>query len=212
MKDLSTFREEYRRDELHEDNIKKDPLQQIELWLQDAIDNHIIEPNAMCVATSTADGRPSIRVVLLKELNKRGFVFFTNYNSRKGKEISANPHTAIVFDWHQMERQVRIEGIIEKISEEDSDSYFNSRPHGSKIGAWVSPQSQVVKGREELDKLQLQTEQRFEGDDIPRPPHWGGYILLPTKIEFWQGRPSRLHDRILYTKTNNHWTIERLAP
>lgn len=213
MKDLSKLREEYLKGELLENNINKDPFQQFGLWIQEAIDSHVSEPNAMSVATSTPDGKPSIRVVLLKELNQQGFVFFTNYDSRKGAEIAANPNAAIVFDWHQIERQVRIEGVITKISEEDSDTYFNSRPRGSKIGAWVSPQSQVINGREQLDKLQQQTEQRFEGQDIPRPTHWGGYILIPTSIEFWQGRPSRLHDRILYSKkSNNEWDIERLAP
>lgn len=212
MKDLSQFREEYRRGELIESEVKSNPLQQFEVWIQDAINNLVSEPNAMSVATATPEGKPSIRVVLLKELTERGFVFFTNYNSRKGKEIYENPHAAIVFDWHTMERQVRIEGIIAKISEIDSDTYFNSRPEGSKIGAWVSPQSQVVKNRQELDELQIKTEQQFEGKNIPRPPHWGGYILVPTKIEFWQGRPSRLHDRILYKLEGNKWIIERLAP
>ncbi len=212
MKDLSDFREEYNRDELHENNIKSNPLHQFDIWLQDAINSQLSEPNAMSVATSTPNGKPSIRVVLLKELNERGFVFFTNYNSRKGMEISANPYASILFDWHQMERQVRIEGIIEKISNDDSDTYFNSRPEGSKIGAWVSPQSQVVNGREELDTLLQQTKQRFKDQIIPRPPHWGGYILIPSKIEFWQGRPSRLHDRILYKLVENKWLIERLAP
>lgn len=212
MKDLSKFREEYRSGELLESNINKDPLQQFDIWLQDAIDSQISEPNAMSVATSTPDGKPSIRVVLLKELNQQGFIFFTNYNSRKGTEISDNPHAAIVFDWHQIERQVRIEGVIKKISEKDSDTYFNSRPESSKIGAWVSPQSQVVMGREELNKLQNKTDKLFEGKNIPRPPHWGGYILLPTSIEFWQGRPSRLHDRIVYRLHKDKWIIERLAP
>ena len=212
MKDLSNFREEYRSGELHENEIKENPFQQFEIWMQDAINNKTIEPNAMAVATSTPDGKPSIRVVLLKELTDDGFVFFTNYNSRKGHEIDFNPNAAIVFDWHIMERQVRIEGTIKKVSNEESDAYFNSRPEGSKIGAWVSPQSQVVNGREELDKLQQQTEQRFAGKSIPRPPHWGGYIVIPTTIEFWQGRPSRLHDRIRYTKTTEGWKIDRLAP
>lgn len=212
MKDLSSYREEYRRGELHENEIKANPFQQFEIWMQDTIDNRTIEPNAMAVATSTPDGKPSIRVVLLKELTDQGFVFFTNYHSRKGQEISSNQHVAAVFDWHVMERQVRIEGTIKKISEEESDIYFNSRPEASKIGAWVSPQSQVVNGREELDKLQQQSEQRFAGKSIPRPPHWGGYIIIPSKIEFWQGRPSRLHDRILYSITNEGWKIDRLAP
>lgn len=212
MKDLSNFREEYRRGELHEDEVKQDPFQQFELWMTDAINNKGFEPNAMSVATATPNGKPSIRVVLLKELNQSGFVFFTNYISRKGIEISVNPHAAIVFDWHVMERQVRIEGTIEKISDEESDAYFNSRPEGSKIGAWVSPQSQIVKGREELNELQKQTEKRFEGKPIPRPPHWGGYIVVPTSIEFWQGRPSRLHDRILYTRKGDTWDMVRLAP
>lgn len=212
MKDLSNYREDYRRGELNESDVKADPFQQFEIWMQDAINNKGFEPNAMSVATATPDGKPSIRVVLLKELTNQGFVFFTNYNSRKGNEIAQNPHAAIVFDWHVMERQVRIEGRIEKISEHDSDTYFNSRPEGSKIGAWVSPQSKIVKGREELDQLQQQTELRFANQPIPRPPHWGGYILIPHRIEFWQGRTSRLHDRIVYNRNGDSWEVVRLAP
>ncbi len=212
MKDLSNYREDYRRGELSESDVKANPFQQFKIWMQDAINNKGFEPNAMSVATATPDGKPSIRVVLLKELNEHGFVFFTNYNSRKGNEITINPYAAMVFDWHVMERQVRIEGKIEKISELDSDTYFNSRPKGSKIGAWVSPQSQIVNGREELDQLQHQTEQRFADQPIPRPPHWGGYILIPHRIEFWQGRTNRLHDRIVYNRNGDSWEVVRLAP
>lgn len=212
MKKLADFREEYRKGELHEKDVKSSPFDQFENWFQFAIESKLSEPNAMSVATATPEGKPSIRVVLLKELNEKGFVFFTNYLSRKGKEIEENPQAAIVFDWHPIERQVRIEGSIMKISEEESDIYFNSRPEASKIGAWVSPQSEVVESRETLNSLQQKTEKRFEGKSIERPPHWGGYIVIPDVIEFWQGRPSRLHDRIVYYKTDKGWTIKRLAP
>lgn len=212
MKNLSDFREEYRKGELHESEMLADPLEQFKVWMDDAINSHLSEPNAMAVATSTPDGKPSIRVVLLKEVNERGFVFYTNYRSRKGREIEKNPQASIVFDWHPIERQVRIEGKVLKVSAEESDRYFDSRPEGSKIGAWVSPQSEIVENREALDKMQEETERRFEGKTIVRPPHWGGYIVIPEVVEFWQGRPSRLHDRVAYCKTEDGWQMKRMAP
>lgn len=212
MKKLFDFREEYKKGELNETDLKINPMEQFQQWLQTAIDSNISEPNAMTLATSTTSGKPSARVVLLKEINKNGFVFFTNYLSRKGREMLENPFVALVFDWHPIERQVRVEGRIEKLSIEDSDTYFNERPREAQIGAWTSPQSKILKNREELDDLQHSFEEKFNSGDVPRPSHWGGFIVLPTTIEFWQGRPSRLHDRLVYHKTEEGWTLHRLAP
>jgi pyridoxamine 5'-phosphate oxidase len=212
IEDLSNMRQDYTVGDLREQMVQSDPLDQFKLWMEKAIELDIVEPNAMIIATSTVAGKPSARTVLLKEVNKNGFVFFTNYNSRKGRELSANPFASVVFDWHAIARQVRIEGRVEKISESDSDDYFNSRPESSKIGAWVSPQSQVIRERAELELMQVEYEKQFEGRTIHRPPFWGGFLIRPDVIEFWQGRPNRLHDRIVYYKTEDGWTIHRLAP
>lgn len=212
IEDLSNMRQDYTVGDLSEQMMQSDPLDQFKLWMEKAIELDIVEPNAMIIATSTVAGKPSARTVLLKEVNKNGFVFFTNYNSRKGRELSANPFASVVFDWHAIARQVRIEGRVEKISESDSDDYFNSRPESSKISAWVSPQSQVIKDRIELESMQVEYEKQFEGRTIHRPPFWGGFLIRPDVIEFWQGRPNRLHDRIVYYKTEDGWTIHRLAP
>jgi pyridoxamine 5'-phosphate oxidase len=166
----------------------------------------------MTLATATTEGKPSARVVLLKEMNSEGFVFFTYYLSRKGRELLLNPHAALVFDWHEVERQVRIEGRVEKLPAVESDAYFNSRPENAKIGAWTSPQSKIVKDRIELDELRKETVQRFAHKEIHRPDHWGGFLIRPTVIEFWQGRPDRLHDRIAFYKTEEGWSMHRLAP
>ena len=176
------------------------------------MDAHVNEPNAMTVATASKSGKPAARILLLRNFNENGFVFYTNYSSRKGEEIDENPNCALLFFWPELERQVRIEGKLIKQSSAESDLYFNSRPRTSKLGAWTSPQSKVVKNRKELDELYEQTSQRFPSEDVPRPPHWGGFVLQPDSIEFWQGRPSRMHDRILYTLVNGNWRIERLAP
>lgn len=210
--DLSNMRQDYTVGELSEKMMQEDPLQQFKLWMEKAIELDIVEPNAMIIATSTAEGKPSARTVLLKEVNDKGFVFFTNYLSRKGRELTANPFASVVFDWHAIARQIRIDGCVEKLSEVDSDDYFNLRPEASKIGAWVSPQSQVVRDREELESLQVKFEKLFEDNIITRPPHWGGFLIKPDVIEFWQGRSNRLHDRIVYYKTKDGWTIHRLAP
>jgi pyridoxamine 5'-phosphate oxidase len=212
MKNLHAFREEYRSGKLHETEMGADPIEQFQLWLQAAIDAGVPEPNAMTLATCTPDGKPSARVVLLKEVNHDGFVFFTNYLSRKGRELLENPFAALVFDWHGIERQIRVEGGVEKLAGQDSDNYFSERPREAQIGAWASPQSRILDSREELEEFQASIEKRFADQTIPRPSHWGGFILHPTTIEFWQGRPGRLHDRLVHHKTEEGWTLHRLAP
>ncbi|NLJ01383.1 MAG: pyridoxamine 5'-phosphate oxidase [Bacteroidales bacterium] len=212
MSKLSGMRQEYEAGSLDETRMASDPLVVFNEWMEQAIAAGLLEPNAMTVATATADGKPSARVLLLKEVNEEGFVFFTNYQSRKGEELMANPYAALVFDWHTLQRQVRVEGEVEKLSPEASDDYFNSRPEGARVGAWVSPQSKVVQGREELNRLQEEQEKRFREEPVYRPPHWGGFLVRPTAVEFWQGRPSRLHDRVVYHKTEGGWTKQRLAP
>lgn len=212
MDELSKMRQEYRVGSLNETEMASNPFDEFRVWLETAIAFGLSEPNAMVVASATPDGRPSARVVLLKELNDKGFVFYTNYMSRKGRELLANPFTAAVFDWHDIERQVRIEGLVEKVEDEESDAYFNVRPNDAKIGAWASPQSRIVKGREELEELQRRYTTQFAGSEVPRPPHWGGFLIRPTMIEFWQGRPNRMHDRMAYYKVDKGWSMQRLAP
>ena len=212
MDNLHKMRQEYAAGSLNETNMPQNPMEEFNVWLDFAINSGLTEPNAMTVATATADGKPSARVLLLKEVNDKGFVFFTNYLSRKGRELVVNPEVALVFDWHDIERQVRVEGRAEKLPEEESEAYFNERPEDAKIGAWASPQSKIVKDREELEKHLEEIEEQFEGMPVHRPNHWGGYLIRPTVIEFWQGRPSRMHDRLVYFKTEEGWTMHRLAP
>jgi pyridoxamine 5'-phosphate oxidase len=198
---------------LLEADVDADPVKQFEKWWDDALKSEIYEANAMTLATVDADMVPSARIVLLKGFDEKGFVFFTNYNSQKGSELARNDRACLVFFWKELERQVRITGIAEKISAEESIAYFNSRPDGSKIGAWASPQSLVVAGKAWLKETFDYYMERFKHGEIPRPPHWGGYRVKPFRVEFWQGRPNRLHDRILYTSAeDNSWKIERLAP
>lgn len=210
---LADLREDYRKEALSENDVASDPITQFGYWFQEAVDAALPEPNAMVLATVSPEGRPSARVLLLKGFDPAGFVFFTNYASRKGRELFANPHAAMTFLWLPLERQVRIEGVVTKCSEEVSDAYFASRPEGSRLGAWASPQSTVVADRATLETRMSEAEARFEGHAIPRPSHWGGYVLAPTEVEFWQGRPSRLHDRIRYRRApDGTWIRERLAP
>jgi pyridoxamine 5'-phosphate oxidase len=213
MNEFERLRKEYSSKSLFENEVAGDAILQFKKWWQEAIDSHIEEPNAMTLATATIDGKPSARIVLLKEINNKGFVFFTNYESRKGQQIQSNPNVSLVFFWKELERQVRVEGIIEKIATEESDAYFDSRPKESKIGAWSSPQSQILSGRGTLERDFLKYSEEFNSRNIPRPKHWGGYIVIPALIEFWQGRPARLHDRLQYTiQKDGNWKIERLAP
>jgi len=188
------------------------PIKMFAKWFEQAKDSGIILPESMTVATATADGRPSARVVLLKSFDQDGFVFFTNYNSRKGGELAQNPHAAIVFHWNILQRQVRIEGAIEKVSEQESLAYFHSRPRGSQIGAWASHQSQVIENRETLAATVKQLEQKYAGQEIPLPPFWGGFRVKPSHIELWQGRSDRLHDRYSFNASSTGWQRELLAP
>ena len=187
-------------------------LKQFDDWYLEAVRAKCPEPNAMSLATATDDGKPSVRIVLLKDYGARGFTFFSNYNSKKGQQILQNPHGALLFFWPKLERQVRIEGQIERVDDAESDAYFHSRPRESRIGAWASAQSQVIPDREHIDGLTRDFAKQFEGKPITRPHHWGGFLLIPSLYEFWQGRPNRLHDRIQYTLTGGNWVIERLAP
>jgi len=209
--DLARIRSEYARETLDESGVDRDPVRQFEAWMREAISAQVPEPTAMTLATSDARGRPSARIVLLKGADAQGFVFFTNYASRKGRELAANPFAALAFLWKELERQVRIEGRVEKVSSEESRAYYESRPLGSRIGAWASPQSEVLESRAWLER-RWEELGRQHGDSPALPPHWGGYRLIPDHLEFWQGRQSRLHDRITYTRSGEGWTIQRLAP
>jgi pyridoxamine 5'-phosphate oxidase len=208
---IAHLRQEYSRRELSEKHIQVDPLKQFDLWFKEALECKIVEPNIMSLATVNAEAKPSCRIVLLKGYDERGFVFFTNYTSHKGNDLEQNENAALTFLWLDLERQVRIEGKASKISDAESDAYFKSRPVGSRIGAWTSPQSQPI-NKEELIEREQEFAKTYDGSDIPRPPFWGGYVVKPELIEFWQGRPNRLHDRIQYTKDGTSWHIERLGP
>ncbi|MDX9845559.1 MAG: pyridoxamine 5'-phosphate oxidase [Tenuifilaceae bacterium] len=211
-KNISEIRKDYNLRQLNEVEIEKNPITLFEQWLAEAIESNCNEPTAMTLATSTFDGKPSARVMLLKDVSIEGFTFFTNYESQKGRQLLQNSYGALVFFWPELERQVRIEGKIKRTSDQQSDKYFKSRPEKSKIGAWASPQSQVIPSRKYLENLKSDFQEEFSGKTISRPPNWGGYTLIPTVIEFWQGRPNRLHDRIQYSFLNDQWVTERLAP
>jgi len=211
MSDIADLRKSYERAELSEDGSQSDPLRQFELWLEQALASRLPEPNAMTLATVGPDGRPSTRVVLVKGFDARGIVWYTNYDSRKGRELAGNPFAALQFHWVELERVVRIEGQVERVDAEESDAYFASRPLDSRIGAWASPQSQVISSRAVLVANAARVGARHLLSP-PRPPHWGGYRLTPEVWEFWQGRKSRLHDRLRYRRVAGQWLRERLAP
>ena len=211
--DLTGLRNEYAAHGLRRADLHPDPLQQFGAWFAAALAAEIRDANAMTLATATPDGKPSARIVLLKGFDERGFAFFTNYDSEKGRQLEANPSAALVFYWVQLERQVRISGPVERTSREDSAAYFHSRPVGSRLGAWASKQSEVVDARQVLDARLTEITERYENGDVPLPPHWGGYRVKPDTFEFWQGRPNRLHDRFRYSRqAGGAWQIDRLAP
>jgi len=209
---LRDIRTNYQKDELTENSILSNPFKQFSVWLNDAIKEKIHEPTAMVLSTIDFKGFPESRVVLLKELSADGFIFFSNYNSKKGQQISVNPHVSIVFFWPEAERQVRIKGIVEKIPEQNSEAYFLSRPLDSQLGAWASPQSQVIENRNVLDEKYRYYQEYFQTHEIEKPPYWGGFLIRPEYFEFWQGRPNRLHDRLEFNLSGDQWVIRRLAP
>ncbi|MFN2439128.1 MAG: pyridoxamine 5'-phosphate oxidase [Chitinophagaceae bacterium] len=211
--EIANLRRDYSLQVLLEKDVALDPISQFTKWWAEVLNAEIIEPNAMTLATASCDGMPSARIVLLKGFDENGFVFFTNYKSYKALQMEENPKASLVFFWKEIERQVRIVGLVSKIPVQESDAYFASRPKGSRLGAWASPQSQVIESRDWLDKRNADLIEEMKDDQIERPPHWGGYIVKPVIVEFWQGRASRLHDRIQYTlNENGNWKIERLAP
>lgn len=211
MDPIAQLRKNYTFGQLSETEVSPNPLNLFQVWFDQAVKAECPEPNSMTLATADKAGNPSARIVLLKGADEAGFTFFTNYESQKGKELAIRPQAALLFHWHELERQIRIKGMVERVSAAESDQYFHSRPAASRIGAWASPQSAEIPNREFLEEAEKAFAADF-GDQPPRPEHWGGYRLRPTEIEFWQGRPSRLHDRIHYQLEGNHWRIARLAP
>jgi pyridoxamine 5'-phosphate oxidase len=209
---LADLRKEYALAGLNEKDLARDWFRQFEKWFQEAEAAKLTEPNAMTLSTASRDGKPSARTVLLKAVDGRGFVFFSNYESRKGRELEANPHASLVFPWLALERQVLVEGAVTKVAREESEAYFHSRPRASQLGAWVSQQSAIIAGRKVLEEAMKALETKYAGQEVPLPPHWGGWRLAPETVEFWQGRRSRLHDRLRYRRVKDGWTVERLAP
>jgi pyridoxamine 5'-phosphate oxidase len=209
---LEGARRDYEGEDLDPALVAAGPIEQFRAWFDAARDAGIYEPEAMTVSTVGADGRPSSRYVLLKGLDERGFAFYTNYQSAKARALAERPYAALTFGWLPIHRSVRVEGPVQRLAESESDAYFASRPRAAQIGAWASPQSMVVAGRAELEHAAVTAEQRFAGGEVPRPPHWGGFVVRPDRVEFWQGRAGRLHDRVRYERDGDGWRIERLAP
>jgi pyridoxamine 5'-phosphate oxidase len=209
---IADMRKDYGLAGLLEKDLAKDPFRQFDRWFQEALAAKLMEPNACVLATAGRDARPTARVMLLKGVDGRGFTFFTNHDSRKGRALDANPQAALVFPWFPMERQVLVEGPVTRVSREEAAAYFHSRPRGSQLGAWASPQSTAVASRDVLEESFKAIEKKYAGQEVPLPPHWGGYRLAPETVEFWQGRASRLHDRLRYRRENDGWVVERLAP
>ncbi len=211
---IADLRQNYTLEGLAEADVVSNPIEQFQIWFQQALDADLIEPNAMTVATATPEGKPTARIVLLKGVSDRGFVFYTNYESQKGQQLIANPYAALVFLWDKLERQVRIEGKVEKLSTAESTEYFHSRPKASQLGAWASNQSRVIPSREVLSQKLAELQDKYSDEStVPLPEHWGGFRVIPNRIEFWQGRPSRLHDRLVYNlQEDGNWSIERLSP
>ena len=210
---LADMRKDYTMAGLLEKDLAKNPFRQFEKWFQEAEAAKVLEPNAMTLATTGRDGRPAARIVLLKACDGRGFVFYTNYESRKGRELDANPHATLLFAWLPMERQITVEGTVTRVTREESEAYFHSRPRQSQLGAWASPQSTAIAGRAVIEESYRVVEKKYEGREVPLPPNWGGFRVIPETVEFWQGRRSRLHDRLRYRReAGGDWVVERLAP
>jgi pyridoxamine 5'-phosphate oxidase len=209
---LADLRREYSLGGLRRADLLADPVRQFEKWFEAAVKGNVLEPNAMSVATVDRQGQPSVRTILLKGIDARGFVFFTNYESRKGHELAENPRVSLLVFWRELERQIMVGGTASKVSREESEAYFKSRPEGSRLAAWASIQSETIADRAALEKKLAAVAEKFRGKEIPTPPYWGGYVVAPTTVEFWQGRVNRLHDRFLYTRVGDGWKIERLSP
>jgi pyridoxamine 5'-phosphate oxidase len=213
VSNIADLRRDYTQFGMSETDVDRDPLRQFQNWFDTSVAANILEPNAMTLATVTPDGKPDARIVLLKGLDARGFVFYTNFLSRKGKELAVNPQATLVFLWAELERQVRVEGVVERVSNEEADAYFHSRPLGSQLGAWASTQSEIIPDRAYLEERHQELAKEYADREIPRPSHWGGYRVIPDGIEFWQGRTSRLHDRLRYDREgDDNWIVRRLAP
>ena len=212
MEDLNYMRRDFSGKPLNEDSVSQNPMEQFDVWFKEAVDSKLLDPSAMSVTTVSETGQPSTRIVYMRGIQNEGFTFYTNYESDKGRDLEKNNKVSLSFFWGELERQVRIEGIAEKMNEVGSDDYFSKRPRESQLGAWASNQSGELLSREALEEKVNYFTEKFKGVEIPRPPHWGGYIVKPTKIEFWQGRPNRLHDRIVYLKSGNDWRQSRLSP